>query len=501
MKCNITILLGILLLLSACQIEKPSLPIWDVDLQIPLINERYYVSDLADSVHLIVGDNDLLYLTAEGDMDTPALGQITVHPNVSENDVPLYSGIEVEQTLPFTDDQNPVGLTYGLVATGQIRIRISDVHPDAGEWNINLSIPDITSMDGLPLQLNYTQPTGWQVISLIGYQFGILDNDTLLDELTVVLSTASELPPGETLAALSIEMNTPLSFSVFQGYLNNYEIPAHGTASAIDIEYPNNVDDTITLHDASIQIQVYNEMGFSCEFVGMFQATREDSVVTIPIVDGNGNNYRIAAATDTDATTLEFDSRITELMQIMPDSIEIIESKFIIDTASGYGTIRETDIIATHYTVFVPFRFTLHDHPITIKSPTRISISEENRDRIQNNIQEAGLGLQFLNTIPIGATALAYFADHEEINPDDPDTYSYVKQMTIGSSQSSPDWQELEPLSLNRTELDLFTAEEIFLKWVFYFEESDGLVEIHAGPEDYIWIKGQILATLRVEDM
>lgn len=501
MKHYITLIFGILILLSACQIEKPSLPIWDVDLQIPLINEKYFVSDLADSLNISIAEDDLLYLTANGELDTPPLGQITIDPNISISNIPVLSGLQVSDAVDFLDTGGIAELSYGEVASGSMRVMISDVHPDADDWTITLTLDDITTAGGSPLQLSYSQATPWQTVDLSGHHFGVLDSGEIMENIRVNFSASSELPDGAILADLSIDISNPISFSVFQGVLNNYEIPAQGSASSIDIEYPNNVDQALTLHDALIRIQVFNQSGFSCEFVGWFKGISEDNEVIIPIVDHNGNNYQIAPATQTDATTLEFSNQLTELMQMMPETIEIIDSKFIISTASGIGTIRETDTINALYTAYIPFRFTLHDYPISIKSPTKISISAENRDRIRENVREAGLELDFLNTIPIGATAFAYFADHIEIDPEDPESYSYVKQMSIGSSQLYQDWQDLEPLSLNRAELDLFSSEEVYLKWVFHFDESDGPIEIHAGIDDYLWIKGQIQATLRVEDL
>lgn len=500
MKYYITLIFGILFLLSACQIEKPSLPVWDVDLQIPLINEKYFVSDLADSLNIAIGEDDLLYLTASGELDTPPLGQITLDPNINISNIPVLSGLQVTDSVDFLDLGGIAELSYGEVASGAIRVMIADVHPEAEDWVITLTLEDITTSSGTPLQLSYSQATPWQTVDLSGYQFGVLNSGEILENLRVSFSASSGLPDGAILADLSIDISNPIHFSLFQGILNNYEIPAQGPASSIDIEYPNNVNQALTLHDALIRIQVFNESGFSCEFVGSFKGISEDTEVIIPIVDLNGENFQIAPVTEANSTTLEFSNQITELMQIMPETIEIIDAKFIISTGSGIGSIRETDTISALYTAYVPFRFTLHDNAISIKSPVKINISAENRERIRENVREASLDLDFLNTIPIGATAYAYFDVQEDIDPENPDTYSFVKQLSIGSSQVYQEWQEPEPLSLNRAELDLFASEVVYLKWVFHFDASAGPVEIYAGIDDYIWIKGEIMATLRVEE-
>lgn len=500
MKYKAMVLLGILLLLGACKIEKPSLPVWDIDIKVPLINEHYYVSSLVDSVHLVVDENDLLYLTAEGDVETSSLDQVELRPNIEVNDLQVSSGLDTLQAYSFDDSQGFAILTYGEVASGEIRIQVANVHPEAGDWLLEIEIPTITDAQGQPLHQSYTQPTPFHSISLASYHIGILDAADPIDEIQLRIVSTSALPDGSHLADISFELNQPIKFHVFQGRLSNYEILATGSTGNIDIEYPHNLDEAITLSDAYIEIAVSNQMGFSCEFEGNFKATRGDTVISIPIVDDEGNNYRIEAATMENPTHLVFRNLISELMQIMPEHIEITDVKFTINSASGFGTIHDSDAIYAHYAVLAPFRFILHDSLIAIDNPTQISISEENQERIRRNLLSASLCLKVLNTIPLGTTAYAYFADHELIDPNDPETYSFMKQMILDSSLSSPAWQEPELMTLNKAELDLFAAPQVYLKWVFQLEESSDLVEIYAGPNDFIWVQGQLLASLRVED-
>ncbi len=75
-----------------------------------------------------------------------------------------------------------------------------------------------------------------------------------------------------------------------------------------------------------------------------------------------------------------------------------------------------------------------------------------------------------------------------------------MKSVTIHSSQSTTDWQDVSTLQLSRDELLLFTAEEVYLKWVFSFEASEGEVAIYARTSDYIALKGNIAARVRVEE-
>ena len=501
MKYKLMILLGILLLLAACEIKKPSLPVWDVDLSVPLINEHYYVSDLLENEHFTVDGDSLLYLTTQGGTQTNVLDVVEVEPNINLNNLPVLSGANTTQTIPFNYGPSNVNPSFGVIESGVLKIRIDNVAPAAGTWHLEITIPTLTDAGGAPLRLFYTTAKAWHSIDLHGYGVGVRNSPDPLENLDIQITSSSALPNGAALAAISFQMNGPLSFSMFQGYFDHYEALAANSASDIAIDYPLHLDDAITLQDAFIEIAVSNQIDFSCEFTGWFRATRGNTVITIPILDDEGTNFRIGAGTVDHPTLLTFTNRISELMQIMPERIEIVDVKFIIDTASGYGTLHNTDYIYAHYTVLSPFRFTLHNKSIIVEKPTKISISAENQERISKNVLEAVFKVKALNTVPLGARAYAYFADHEAIDIADPTTYSFVKQVALGSSLTHPDWQDLELLDLNRAELDLFTAPKVYLKWVFHFDESTDLVEVHAGLRDFIWIKGQILASVRVEDL
>jgi hypothetical protein len=498
MKAFIVLLIGILLLFSACEIHKPSLPVWDIELAIPLVNELYYVSDLVDSVNIIVGENDLVYLTGSGEVDTPDIGRVALSPNINESGIPIPSGVNQDIDLPFYDSADNALLTYGELASGSIRIRFNNVATET--QMLRVSIADITSSNGNPLTMTYDGSDEWQIIDLAGYHFGVYNSMQDLSSLDANLQTSSSLPDGTILGTMDIMLNDELEFSVFQGRLNHLEVGLNSSSASIDIDYPNDIDQAITLSDASLQLDVINYMGFHCEFEGFFEARRGEVVERIQIVDANGNNFQIAPADATGPgfSSLAFDNNISALMQIMPEHIEIVDAKFTVDSQSGYGTLRQEDRIRANYTVNAPFRFMLHEHTITVEEAVKINISQDNRDYISNDLLEAGLEMQALNRIPIGGWARAYFGDTPDIDTTDPETYLFSKQLELHSSETHPDWQDLERLTLSRSELELFTQAEIYLKWEFSFEESQSLVEVYAGSGDYIAVRSMLHGKVRI---
>lgn len=500
MKYYLLSFLCILILLTACEIKHPALPVWDIELSIPLMNERYYVSDLIDSVYIVTDQNDLLQLVGSGELSTDAIFSISMQPAIEINSLPILAGAQPKTKLPLYDSAGKTKLSYGKISQGSLRYRFSGVHP--GVEMITLSFPEIRNPAGNILQLNLSTQD-WLELDLSGYSIGTYNQLEILDSLNVSISSVSEEPAGTPIAYFSLQMNTELQFSIFQGKIEHMELLALDAVSSLDVDYPHDIDQAITLSDASLIIELSNQLGFSCEFSGWFEGRRDDLVIRIPIVDDNGKNYIIPAATgDLPGTaSLVFHHNISTLMQIMPQHIELVEAKFLIDCNSGFGTLRIDDIIHADYTIKAPFRFTLHEHPIEIDSVLTIEISEENRKRIRENLLDAGLQIQALNTIPLGGQVHAYFAAQPDIDISKPSSYAFVKSVGIHSGATHQDWQSLAPLSLSQDELLLFSEAKAYVKWVFSFEASPGLVEIHASTADYIALRGNLTATMRVKEL
>ena len=505
MKAYLAIIISILLLLGACSVEKPSLPVWDIDIKIPLVNDFYYVSDLADSVNIIIQEHedygDMLYLTSSGEVETPTVGNIDMRPAIDAQ-FPLLSGISESQAIPFEDGQDNADLSFGEIETGSIRYRFRDMVTQTEE--ISLTIAEIKDATGNPLRISYEGTEGWQAINLAGYTFGQINDSNSLDELTLSFVSSSSLPDFTPLGTMDFQLNETLSFSMFQGRMQNLEMSMQSSAAQIDIEYPYNLDEAITLDGAKLQIDMFNRMGFSCEFIGFFEA-RVDSLTAptrIPIKDNNGNNYIVNAANADGPghTQLIIEDGIRDLIQLMPEHVEIVDAMVRIDTASGYGSIRNTDYLNADYTIDLPFRFMLHEQPILMKEAQQINISADNRDKIAGNMQSVSLDMEVMNKIPIGLYARAYFGHSAQIDPQNPDSYGFYKEIHIESAETDPDWQEISGLALNKAELDLFTAETLFMIWEFTFEESGDWVNITAGTGDYIALKSMLLGMLRIDE-
>ena len=122
MRYFLFILAALALITAACDISSPRLPAWNVDLNVPLTNQRLYVADLADSVNIIVGDGQILTLTGTGEARTNPFGEVNFTPNLQTPPIPLLSGVVHSGTVPIEDPEGKVFLSYGRLEEGTLNL-------------------------------------------------------------------------------------------------------------------------------------------------------------------------------------------------------------------------------------------------------------------------------------------------------------------------------------------------------------------------------------------
>lgn len=500
MKLYYLLLVAVLLLLGACDIKEPMLPSWDVDLSLPLINERFYTSDLVDSTEIIIDSLNVLNVISSGEDTTPEFDDIPYNPDAEVNNI-IVNGEGETGFIPFIDNLGQVEIAYAEFAQGLMRSRFTNVHPEVQE--LKLILHNMYTANGEELTITYDGNNNWVSIPLEQAHFGVRDSGILLSEIPFTIIVTPALLDVAEAARFSFEANTPMELSYLQGRLTDFVLELDESTTDIDIEYPYGLEQAISLQQATLKLDISNQIGFSAEFSGKLRATNEAGDIRIlEIVDQDGNNYHVNPAlspTSPGLTYLEFTNNVSYLLQIMPTHIEVVDGSFTISTDAGIGSAYSTDVVTINYRVNAPFNFILHEHEIVIKEEEKLSISEDNRQLIRDNALGAELRLQVLNTLPVGAWANAYFSDSPDVDITNPDTYDFIKHATIHSSEINPDWQILE-FSLSKEQLDVFTQPDLYIRWSFSFEETGHPVTIYATTGDYIHIKGMMIANILVEE-
>lgn len=503
MRYRFIFLFAILLVISACNVEKPHLPSWDVTLNVPLLNETYLLSDLVDNEDIFIGDDDVLYLQKTGDLSTPQFGDVVFDTQFSLGPLPLPSGVPIEGSFSPEDQTEGYQIAYGEISGGAIKIRITGAQNLAEA--VTITFDGLHTSTGEPFTIHWNGSSGWQTTSLVGAKIGTENSNQLITEIGFSVLATSNEPQGTTIGNIEVRIDSDLTYHKFQGILTNYALPSDESAQTVDIDYPYDIEEAVELQEADMAINLTNPIGYTCIFTGDLYAKNDKTgaEVTIPILDDSGNNLEVPAAEPGVPSQVQFiiSNGVTELLQIMPHRIEIRNSAFRITsgTAGTIGTVNSTDQIAGTYMVTAPFQFILHPHTFLLDEPIDLEISQENQDRIRQNGLSSDLALQIKNMLPIGASATVYIGTTPNVSPSDSTSYAIKRSVTILPIGQAPGFQNVN-LSLNEEELQVFANPMIYIQMEFSLDSGGAPVTITAAMSDYVQIRGMLKAKVHITE-
>lgn len=503
MKRYVFPLLALLLFVAGCDIAKPHLPTWDIDLDVPLLNETYLLADLVDNENIYIGEDNVLFLQNSGTLSTPSIGDINFNTSVDVGPLDIPSGIELQGSFSPHDPLDGYEVSYGLISSGTIRIHFTAVDPSVTA--LTISLDGILDAAGNPLQISYNGSNGWQTTSLVNCHMGVHNSGQIIPELGFSVLATSSQPQGETVANLRLKIEDGLQFSEFQGSLNNYVLNIDENLETVDIDYPYGIEEAIELQSARLALNFSNQLGFYCEFIGDLHAVNDltGASVTIPIKDENGQNFHLNPGLEglPQNTEIILTQGIAPLLQIMPHHIEIINGIFKLRNGitGSIGSVHAADQVTGAYTIDAPFEFLLLPHTYLLNEPRTLEISDSNRERIRKNAITAGLELQIKNMLPVGASATIYVDTDSLFAMADSTSYAFKRTVSLTSHALNPGFQTLN-LALNEAELQVFDNPLLYFQLAFSFNSDGHPVTITASPSDYIQVRGMLKARVHIEE-
>lgn len=515
MKRAVLFLLIILLFVVSCEVKKPVFPEWDINLRVPLMSRSFFVSDLVDSVNIVLGDDDVLVLRGTGMAYTQQDVQVHYTPQINVANIPLISGMDQPLSMPISDAHNRVELWYGIISSGAVKARFSNVSPQLQQ--ATLTFHDIRRPDGSVFEIAFDGSSEWVSHSLVGCSIGDEDLSAEFTQMNVTLTVQSGLPNGSNVGTLDLLFNERFHLAELYGLLHNFDIPVLENAGTIEITYPENVENTIRLMEAKLKLTIQNEVGFACEIQGTIKAERTETgqEVIVPLVDDNGNNLTIGPsdANGPGEGVFIIEEGIGEMMQIMPNKISLLNMKYIVrnDLMDGIGSLRHTDRVLANYQVDVPFTMIIFDSFLKLKEPIELTVDKDNRRLFDNHVDYADLQFLVLNKLPLGCDLQMIFSTQPEVDHTDPSTYLMKKEVTLHSFhwvENNPNHpsvnsngEQLLSLSLSREEVSIFSNPKLYLNLVFTMESTGGQpITIKGSPADYVRVKSMIRAVLHVSE-
>jgi hypothetical protein len=491
-----------MLLFSGCQIKEFIMPTWDVQLNVPLMNDTFYVSDLIDSVNFFPApDNNIVFQTS-GEIESDTASEMTWTSNTTVQSIQLPSQGTVNGSISMGNSQSGLQIAYAMIEQGLIQYSFSGMQSSVN--TVLVTFGDIRNSDNNPLTIYYTGRNNRLVKDLAGYHIGQAGSDSLITDLSFSIQVDSGLPDGSPAGTLEIQFPTTLRFSTIRGRFSDLRMNIRQNMSQIDIDYPGNIDQAVNVTDTRINIRITNPSSFPFWLMGEYFAVNENTGATrvVDTFDSEGNPYEInpAAGSNPGITEIQFADSVDYLLEIMPTHIELRNAYFRISNISGMiGEISSSDIITGEYTATAPFRFILFNEPVTPRDPVVINITSDNIDLIRRNVMTAGMSLAILNQLEVGAEVTMYFGNTEELDPDIPATWVFSKTSHLQAGGQGAQ-EQLIDFNLTDHEVQFFTEPVVYMQMVFRFDATDGPVTITASQNDFIRIRSMVSVSAYVED-
>lgn len=483
------------------------MPTWDVNLNVPLLNDKYFVSDLIDSVNFFMNEDNSVVFQTSGDLRTTPIGEIVIPMDIDTGDLDLHSGILLTSEFPLSNFQTGREVSYGLISEGELRVTFSNMHNTVS--NVTFTLTNILDEDNEPLVIEYDGNAGGHLIPLAGYRVGTPGSDIIVQNIDFTVLITSSEPTNSFVGNLRLSMTDDLVFSVFRGRIPSMRVDIEDNDTYIDVDYPWGIEEAIQLESAEIELDIYNPIAYPLLIHGDFYAvnSRTGNSTVISLEQPNGNPYTINPRTGDEPgyTHIVFSNNVPSLLRVMPDSIFMRNSYFDLDNSSGtIGEMYSTDKITGDYIAKSPFTFTLYAKTITTRDTIDIEVSKENRDTIRKNVLSAEMIINIFNQLPIGTETTLYFGTSPDIVPEDTNSYAFTKTTHILAKPANSDLdiptQAPVYLGLTHEELQLFTNPTVYMKLAFTFDASDGPVTITASPTDYIQLQISIGVETHVEE-
>ncbi|MCB0282748.1 MAG: hypothetical protein KDF60_09240 [Calditrichaeota bacterium] len=259
--------------------------------------------------------------------------------------------------------------------------------------------------------------------------------------------------------------------SYFEGSVENLEIDIEPVEETDLVDY-SSFEGEFTLPDLVLTLNLYNEMNFDINIDLLLSGENKESGerVEIPIDTViNKGTSGLPGKTVVVLNGSNTNPSIVDLMRIQPTSISIAGDGFV----DGRGSVALSDKVWADYSIESPLKAII-DEPVYVKtdidSITRDDLSQDERDRITQDIRTVSLFLNSINGLPLGAD-FSFAISNDSTNMFDEestDSTRILLSSTVISGNKNSDGLVLSPktseneLALTPAQLQLFNKSPLY---------------------------------------
>ncbi len=384
-------------------------PDWQVNLNIPLINNSFTLSEIINENPYISVDSssgDLIYLFQSDEYShfTDIADFLNLQFETSIQNVPIPASNEDSSTV-YIEFPDSVELESALFSDGNLSL--SFTNPSIHRANINVRFPGILKPDGESLSFDFqVDPSGFDSVS---YN---LENHTYQqppgqpginsNKLQIVARVTSAVP-AQTIVIGNLYISN-FSFTSAAGLLPPKSLGYDEDVFALDVDSIENFRDRLTLAEALLKV--------TAGYISPLQNPVDVEVRNLNIVGvrNDGTEFFMRDSTGSIYHTLrligpsveknytEENSNINEFVAFLPDSI-VVRAEYIMNPDHKRVTASIEDSIKIE-TVFSTRSF-ISLHNARIQDVTSFQIGEKDRDLIKDG-RSADFIIEIENAIPVG---------------------------------------------------------------------------------------------------
>jgi len=524
-------------LMYSCSIDLRNfdVPTWETKLRVTLLDQIYSASDLlpdseADTTSF-ENINGIMCFVSKGELIKKFVSSDALFmesPDIMQ-EVPLYSGPGgTSRRIELAESDNRI--LKAKVSTGELVFTFTDIQDLY--FTVTISITELLTPAGYPYVRTFTsneirnQPT--IPIDLQNYTFDST-RQPYLQYINFSIETSDTNPTYQYLCNLVIHFDELILLDYIEGWIRNLQIKSDeddfDSQMDLDIKYPINIENALTLLEPRIEFDFINYIGFDFQLTtDALTINDRNDIILVEERNLLGVGQKIERST-TVGTPIEspvlFDKRhgVRELLAIAPNKVELSNTIYSLweDEDNLPGFIKVGQYIEGNYKVIIPFQFDLDagvevlPHPDHVQT---ITLRQQLRDAIKKNAQDFTFDVKIENNFNAAVYVSLYlasekenlFGDGEEVFAEDDYSLTRVvfKNYYIQKRYpNGPYKEEYPPKSFEEEGLGIgifYKYENIYFDFTFSFDNDDN---VSVAPSDYIKVLAGISVPFYIdpEDM
>ena len=503
------LLIMIIFIISACTIEAPGMPSWEIDLNVPLINGIYPAKDLVDDENISLSEDNELYFHSDGQLNNADVkdSDLIISSNPLGTELPITSNnVSGALSLVNPESDTDVEVAYGVILSGNLRFNYRNLSTNITKIVYEFrEIFDALTHQTLVVEIPISEQMGNATKNLVGYYIeNKINSSAVISELSFDIRIFSS--DSSVSGFTRVCYTDPIVFSSIRGLVHNYIIDASSFFTDITLDYPDNIENAMIMNDPKMIFYIYNKTGFKSNFFATV-TTYNDLTGKSESMDIVKNNL-IFEASNSDTPLLTervYTDEVKPLFQIAPNRLAVTKAYFVLNNPNtGVGFISVGNAYYGPYTAQVPFDFTFvpgeHVRP---KFPSKIKISEKNRKEIEKRGRRLEISMKLRNYYPVGANVSVYFCSEPDkeliyVNKNETENFSriFFTDRPVGEGSMTIPASAEHEFEISEELMQIFYKhEEIYFGIEFVFDETDTIIK----PDERIDVVADLKAKLLME--